>query len=127
MNLGETYVPNAEGAHLWVVITIPDGTGVVLIVNFTSHRPSCDESCVVEVGEHPFVKHKTVVAYEKARSCDPKVQAMFKSNASRRDPVSADLLKRIQEGALKSDLTVKKYQKLVAASVAKQDEIAKKA
>ena len=120
MNLAETFVLNAEGAHLWVVITRPDANGSVVIVNFTSHRAGCDETCIVEKGEHPFVTHKTVVAYEKARLCEPKAQDLFKKNASTREPVKTDLLQKIQKGALESDLMVQKFQALVSASIAEQ-------
>jgi hypothetical protein len=115
MKLGETYRLKVDAAHLWVVITTPDVGGSVVIVNLTSYAVGCDATCLVNVGEHPFVVRQTVVGYKWARVADPAMQAKFKSQADSYDPVSMSLLKRIQQGALTSDLTPQKVQKLVAA------------
>ena len=118
MRLAETYF---AVDHLWVVISLPGDDGSVVIVNFTSWRAGCDENCVIETGEHKFVTHKTVVAYEKARLVSAQNQAaLAKISVGRWDPVSPALLARIQAGALSSDLTQQKLQKAVEASMAKQ-------
>ena len=52
MKLGSTYMWHS---HLWVVISLPDEIGEVVVVNLTSHRDNKDQSCVIEAGEHPFV------------------------------------------------------------------------
>ncbi len=67
MKLCDTY----RRDHLWVVSSLPTDDGSVVILSFTTWRFGCDENCVIEVGEHPFVKHKTVIAYEKALLLPP--------------------------------------------------------
>ena len=50
--------------HLWVVLTDPDGDPPrVAIVNLTTPKSGIqeDETVVLEVGDHSFVKHKTIV------------------------------------------------------------------
>lgn len=39
----------------------------ILIVNFTTKRADSDLACVVNKGEHPFVRHETVVSYRGAK------------------------------------------------------------
>ena len=56
--------------HLWIVISDPkQNRGKVLLVNFSSVKPSVrfDDACVVDVGDHPYIKKKTFVYYDKAR------------------------------------------------------------
>ena len=61
MNAGDTFIDGMYH-HLWVVLSDPsvDADNVV-IVNFTTHTVDEESSCVVQRGEHAFVKHKTAV------------------------------------------------------------------
>lgn len=114
MNSGTTFIfsekPNQE--HLWMVVTNPKLEKVV-IVNFTSFRLGSDESCVVDAGEHPFVRKKTCVNYADAKVVPSKNLAkllgMKRHNGSfvcpQREPLSNELLLRIQQGAVISDRT----------------------
>lgn len=114
MNLGDTF---KAVDHLWVVVADGATDGALVTVNFTTWRPKCDdENCIVEVGEHPFVKHKSVVAYEKARLLKPAEQAQVACLCPSGPRVSAALLEKIQLGGLKSDLLVQKYQARIKQS-----------
>ena len=54
--------------HLWIVLTDPEGNpGEVVVVNLTSQRPGSDATVVLQRGDHPFVRHDTVVYYGDAR------------------------------------------------------------
>lgn len=117
MKLGETY--HSTG-HLWVVASLPDADGAVVMLSLTTHRPRCDENCVIEPGEHPFVIRKTVIAYEKALVFDAATQARAERLCHRHPPVSAELLARIQQGACASDLTPQKIAKAIRASMIRQ-------
>lgn len=117
MKLGETF--HSTG-HLWVVASLPDAEGSVVMLSLTTHRPRCDENCVIEAGEHPFVAHKTVIAYEKALIFTVDQQATANRLCRRYGPVSAELLARIQQGACVSDLTPMKIVKAIRASMVKQ-------
>ncbi len=85
----------------------------------------CDESCVIEPGEHPFVKKKTVIAYEKTRSLSSTQQDLILKNPTlcpALDPVSKTLLARIQDGAFILDLTPQKYQAIIKDSLKQQQK-----
>ena len=90
--------------HLWVVVSDParDRKHVV-IANMTSG--GLDESCVLGPGDHPFIQHRTVVRYDKARiESDADLEKLVSSGSITPDePVSPDVLKRIREGAAKTD------------------------
>lgn len=51
--------------HLQVVISRPDEyPDQVICFNFTSWKGDhCDPACIVQPGEHPWVKHKSFVYY----------------------------------------------------------------
>ena len=123
MKLGDTYF---RGVHLWVVSSLPDDkTGAVVLVNFTEHRDNKDKSCVVDVGDHPYITKKSVVEYRRAWVCTPEEQASLKKSLQMHEAVSPELLQRIQNGT-DSDFIPQKAQALVQASYKKQ-QAAKKA
>ncbi len=65
---GDTFIPEKYDHHLWVVLSDPmvDPEKVVL-VNFTTHTVDEEQHCVLKKGDHPFIKHKTVVRYRDAK------------------------------------------------------------
>ena len=67
--LGQTFLVLAEGGHLWVVVTPPFGPeGDFIMVNMTTLRSSTrDRSCLLDVGDHPFIRHATAIFYGDAR------------------------------------------------------------
>lgn len=111
--------------HLWVVASLPIADGSIAMVNFTSHAPPCDETCVVSAGEHPFIKHKTIIKYCWATMVTPQKQAEVKQRARPDAPVSAKLLERIQKGALVSEATKPKIAAAIEATLAQQKPTAK--
>ena len=121
MNLRETYIWRD---HLWVVISLPDKDGIVVVVAFTTWAENKDQSCIVEPGDHPFIKNKTVIAYKYAQVLTMKEQKEFLRDAQRREDVSEDLLQRIQEGT-DSDRIPQKAQRMVIESCKKQREAKK--
>jgi len=69
---GLTFLDPGEQPHLWIVLT--DGMDYesltykrkeyALVVNVTTSR--FDKSCVLNAGDHPFIKHDSYVYYAKA-------------------------------------------------------------
>jgi hypothetical protein len=114
MKIGETYFFNG---HLHIIITDPqdDDAQAVAVVNFTGHEDNKDQTCVVEVGEHPRVTKKTVVAYKYAIILRLADQEEFVRRSTQREDVSPDLLAKIQEGT-DSDYTPEKVCKFVNAA-----------
>jgi len=97
MKVGETYIFRN---HLHIIITDPedDDARAVAVVNFTSYVDNKDQTCVVEVGEHPWVTKKTVVAYQYAIILRLAEQDDFVKQSTQCQDVSPALLARIQEG-----------------------------
>jgi len=105
--LGDTFLnKSSQGLlpHLWVVISKrTHSLEEVVIVNLTSCRDSgyVDQSCLLNKGDHPFIKHETYVNYRDARI--PRICNLEKAEATglliRREPVDEVLLTKILEGA----------------------------
>ncbi len=107
---GATFIiPDPRGRldpHLWVIVSDPSqDPDDILIVNFTTRTDRCDESCNVEPGEHPFVKHRTVVEYRGAKrvSAPQLDQLLAGTQFELREPVSQELLTRMRAGAAVSE------------------------
>lgn len=68
MNEGDTFRRTA-GSHVWVVVSDPRrDLKKVVIANMTTVRHNSDRSCVVQAGEHSFVKHETCMMYAGAKT-----------------------------------------------------------
>jgi hypothetical protein len=115
VNLGDTLFSTT---HLWVVCSTPSPDGDAVIFNITTRRPDSDTNCIILPGDHPFVKKESVIAYERGQimSLQNWVKAQ-KLGARTYPPASRELLFRIQQGALKSDLTPQKLQAIVKQSL----------
>lgn len=104
LNCGDTFRLNTDVAHVWVVIAGPDDANRVVMVNFTTRRGNCDDTCVVQPGEHPNVTRDSVIAYAGAWVVNKYTldQAIALHKGQTLAPVSPALLSRIQMGALAS-------------------------
>ena len=59
---------NQDLRHLHIVCTEPCGRGQQLLVSVTTWTNSlCDDACVLDVGDHPFIRHRSWIMYRKAR------------------------------------------------------------
>ena len=70
MNAGDAFLLADRGIdpHLWFVLSDPSlDPRHVVIVSFTSWAPYKDQSCVVDQGDHPWIKHKTCVYFRGAQ------------------------------------------------------------
>lgn len=107
MNAGDTF-KYGYGEHLWFIVSDPafDGEHVV-IANFTGFKSWQDPTCIVDVGDHPFITKKTCVYYAKSKivtSADLETQLSCGSIILG-EPLSPDLLKKIRDGAAASRRT----------------------
>lgn len=69
---GDTFLVEEPGtsydSHLWIVLSDPNiDSDSVLIVNLTSWRADKDQACVLDAGDHPYVKHRSCVNYTGAK------------------------------------------------------------
>lgn len=120
LRLGDTFLNQNPGSpeHLWVVVAGPTSAGEFVIFNFTSWRDGCDESCVVQSGEHPYIAHKSVIAYARGQSLSNAAWALLQRyGCTIKRRVSPELLRKIQEGALASEFTAGKFQSAVRAAL----------
>ena len=105
---GDTLLPSPNqntDNHLWVVVTDPEGDPPrVVMVNLTSFRPGVDETVILNPGDHPFVRHKTVINYGDARfTCTKLIDKAYERGlATIKQPASAELQERIKNGLLES-------------------------
>ncbi len=103
-----------EGNHLFIILTSPkdfDGyrDSSVLVNVSTIKKGPFDDTCVLQPGEHSFIVSNSYVAYRQARverrtDLIDKVESRF---FIPHDPVSDELLKRIQKGLHQSKQTRK--------------------
>lgn len=103
--------------HLWIVLSdVTIYPNEVMVVFMTSFRPGMDQTCSLDKGDHPFVTHKTTIAYGAA--------AVWKSSALQTafdcrkivagDPVDRVLLNRIRSLASYSPKFALRHQEIAA-------------
>ena len=103
MKAGDTFLleNRAVDGHLWVVISDPGLDGDrVLFVSMTCYDITKENACLINVGEHPFVQHKTCIAYDFARVATLEMLNNLEDQGHlrRNVPISAELLERIRQG-----------------------------
>lgn len=87
IQLGDTFYWK-DGGHLWVVISDPSAhAGVFVAVNLTRDVFLAGKECVLEKGDHKWVRETTYVCFGKAMKIGPKEEA--------------NLQKQIQAGTIK--------------------------
>jgi hypothetical protein len=111
VDCGDTFLMPAPGGvatpHLWIVITQPDTSNRCAIVSVTTLRSSKDQTVILRVGDHPFIRHDSTLFYGDAmivdaRRLDAEIGAGL---ALRREKCSAATLKLIQDGLAGSPFT----------------------
>ena len=92
-----------DGGHLWFVISSSQLDPVV-VVSVTTWRADKDQNCVLEFGDHPFLKHKSCIAYDLAKSVSQEKLRLWieRSELQFQDPVSPEILFRLLDGAAAS-------------------------
>ncbi|SRR6266481_4113596 len=111
LKCGDTFlapITSSGTEHLWIIITDPDADGKAVGVNITTQRTYSETTVILNAGDHPFVAHPSVINYRDARIID--VKAVYTAIRIKprsfvcksQESCSADLLKKVQEGMLKS-------------------------
>jgi hypothetical protein len=108
---GSTFVLAGEHRdiddHLWVVLSDPRlDDQKVLIVSLTTFRPHKDRACIIQPGEHDWVRHETCVAYDLARTIAlVELHRLHDAGAIvMQPPLSAALLDRVRRRVADSRL-----------------------
>jgi hypothetical protein len=92
--------------HLWIVISDPAmDEATIVVISLTTLTPDKDQSCPLDVGDHPWISHATCVSYRDARcSSEAQLDALVKSGRLRPQPAASDaLLTKILVGAERSE------------------------
>jgi hypothetical protein len=100
---GDTFTlrDRSVDSHLWIVVSDPVlDAERVFFVSMTSYDVTKEKVCLLDVGDHPFIKHRTCIAYDFARMAPLNVLITLRDQGhlSMGEPVSADLLERIRQG-----------------------------
>ena len=72
LEAGDTFYVVDPGAdydtHLWIVISDPRiKDEEIVIVNMTKIRDDKEKICILEVRDHPYIRHTTCIYYEGAK------------------------------------------------------------
>ena len=99
--------PGSKEKHLWIVLTEPDEELNVVIVNLTTRRSGSDTTVILNQGDHPFIRHPTVVHYSDARKAPAKAlqQIANRPEYDYHDDLEDEILERIKEGLFQSQET----------------------
>ncbi len=103
--------PPNNKEHLFIIIAIETTSDSALLVNITSPKIGCDNSCCINVGEHPFLTYISVINCADSRITPLANLEYCLTNGifKKHTPVSEKLLKKIQNAALKSPDMSKKH------------------
>lgn len=102
--------------HLWVIISDPQqDPNSVVIVNLTSFDEEKDPSCVLEFGEHSFVRKKTCIRYLSARvtNIPNLIEGEKRQIFWRKEDASKSLIAKLRKGAMQSRFTVNNIRKIL--------------
>jgi hypothetical protein len=116
MDCGDTFLMPAPGGaatpHLWIVITQPDPqTHECAIVSVTTLRNSKDQTVILRVGDHPFIRHDSTIFYGDAMIVDAgRLETEITAGlALLREKCPRSTLKLVQDGVGASPFTRPKF------------------
>jgi hypothetical protein len=107
---GDTFLGGGDlhgSDHLWVVINEPQAHhGTALIVNVSTLRTGAETTCLLNGGEHPFIKHASYVRYSCARGAPAGdiAKALKTGKLKPHQAVSPTLLAKLRAGATASTM-----------------------
>ena len=109
MNAGDTFFVQQVGklydSHLWMVLSDPAlDADKVLIVSLTTWGKDDDPACILNIGDHPFVRQKSFIKYSHAKVVTDQQLDEFHTRGQIhvQAPLSASVLKRVRDGAAES-------------------------
>lgn len=107
---GETFMFADEDdpkGHLHIIITTPSANGEVVTVPVTTPNSKSDTMTTLNVGDHPRIKHLSVLAFSFARiRTIAQIEGLINSFDAKKCPaIKEDVLERCRNGTLESDHT----------------------
>jgi len=106
---GDTFLRRSQiKKHLWVVISYPElcPKDPVVVVSLVSCKPYIERTCILNRGDHPFVKHETAVYYRALQTYSiGRIENIIGSDqVDTLAPMRPAVLARIRGGALHSPM-----------------------
>ena len=101
-------VPSASCKHLFIVLTTPDGEPpLVVMVNITTRRPTSDSTVILTPGDHPFIRHESVIAFEHADLFDvgKLEKGLSNGSLSKYPDINESLFDAVKQGLFDSPRT----------------------
>lgn len=98
--------------HLHLVISEPDGHGQCVLVSITTRRAKSDTMVCLNIGDHPFITHPSVItyAYSKLLTTSKLIQMIDDGEATPKEQASEQLVSRAQQGMLETDRAPREVQ-----------------
>ncbi len=108
MRIGDTFLRTDSDKHLWIVLSDPEkDSDNVLLVNMTSWTATKESACILNRGDHPWIRHKTCINYD---DFDTVVTTLTDLQNAKdagavivQKPLSKAVLRRVLEGATASE------------------------
>lgn len=117
MHVGGAFLDlsSAGTPHLWFICTEADADGNVVAISVSTVRANAETTCVLDVGDHPFVHHESSMVYRLATLVSVSELAKKRKIGSHkvRPDATPALLKRIREGALVSPMTPRNVKRAI--------------
>jgi hypothetical protein len=107
-----------EVGHLHVILTPPNEKQQVVTVPITTCHKGMDTMLTLDMGDHPRIRHRSVLAYEYARiRTIPQIESLLRSyDATQQQPMQEEILKKCRNAVLESDCTVNEVRIFLAES-----------
>lgn len=118
---GTLFIPSNgnDEKHLFFILNDACTEGCHLLVNVTTiyaggHH---DPACILDVGDHPFLKHKSFISYKMARvhQSAQLIKMVSSWYYTPGEPAAPELVEKIIQGALASDYVPKHVWKYLAS------------
>jgi len=109
MTSGPAHDPNKM--HLHIICTDPCINNCQLIVSVATYRDPYDATCILNVGDHPFICRKSYVVYGaiKIENCSTIDNGLRRKIFRLKQSMRTDVLQRVCDGILLSPHTKPKH------------------
>ena len=94
-----------EFRHLRIIVSDSDKNNEQIVVSVTSLKfDNQDKSCIIHPGEHPFIKHKSIIDFKRTKimSTIDIINGINKGWLIKKEDISDTLLTRIQNALKQS-------------------------
>ena len=113
-------IPSGPGdrSHLFIVINNPGEDEEAVLACLSSIHARADRTCIVNPGDHPFVRHESYIDYRHCRTDSiPHLTTLLERRyVTRHEDASDELVERILDGARGSKQTRRRILKLLNCS-----------